>query len=69
MRYVYQDGADFYIYADSKGEELVRIVTAPFKVRDLNLTDAIKARDWFNENGYFKGSEEMTFIPFTSEGF
>ena len=62
MFYVMQDGADFYLFADEEGEELIRVVTAPFKVQDMNTCDADKARTWFDEYGYFKGAQEVRFI-------
>jgi ribosomal protein L24E len=67
--YVYQDGADFYVCSDKDCQDTIRIVTAPMKVSDFDLEAATKAREWFNEYGYFKGAWEVTFVPVTSEGF
>lgn len=55
--YVFQDGADFYVCADGAGTAVKRIAKAPFPVADGDLSDAIEARAWFEDNGYFKGGE------------
>lgn len=63
--YVQQDGADFYVF-DSFDEltagRVSRIESAPFKVQDWDQNAAEKARDWFQENGYFKGSQTARFV-------
>jgi hypothetical protein len=61
--WVLQDGPDFYIYERERCEmnDYVRHCTAPFKVSDFDLAAAKRAREWFNENGYFKGVTKVNW--------
>ena len=45
--HVMQDGADFYVFSDMEAEHLLMTRTAPFKVADGSMDDAIRARNWF----------------------
>ena len=47
IRYVTQDGGDFYIYLDADLTRLLRVVHAPMRVADMDLPAAQKAREWF----------------------
>lgn len=47
IRYVTQDGADFYLFLDEDMTRLLRTVTAPMRVRDWDMASATKAREWF----------------------
>lgn len=68
--WVMQDGADFYIYDEDPnnaadfGECLSpsRRERAPFRVSDGDLKGAMRARSWFEENGYFKGGQVLHWV-------
>lgn len=47
IRYVTQDGADFYIFLDEGLTRLLRTITYPGRVRDWDTEAATQARKWF----------------------
>lgn len=47
IRYVTQDGADFYLFLDEDCERLLRTITYPGQVRDFDMVVATEARKWF----------------------
>lgn len=63
---VMQDGADFYMFEKGNRDHLVRVVTYPHGVRDMDFVAAQKARAWFEEWGYFKGGETVRWVSMAS---
>ena len=53
---IFQDGADFY--ADDVPDAPVYLCSAPFRVKDNDLSTAECARDWFTSEWCFNNSVE-----------
>ena len=60
--FILQDGADFYVYSDSKCENLLMTRTAPFPVPDADTETATRARDWFIQLGNSAAQRAMHFV-------
>jgi hypothetical protein len=49
VRFVVQDGAGFYRFADRGEIRYVGVVSAPFTVKSYDMSAARKARDWYKQ--------------------
>lgn len=60
--YVAQDGEFFYVFAKPDDETPIRVEECPFSVPFLDMEKAEKAKQWFRDNGYFKGASKLYWL-------